>query len=355
MGISNLAVVLHSSIPEGASKDEQDVLRQASAVAASLSRLGYEAVQMPFSLDGPLDGDALNHLTDSRLADELLSLRPRLVFNLVETVGSSGMWSYLAPALLERLGIAYTGSPPGAIFLSTHKIAAKMLLRRKGIATPGWVTVEGQDQFREGRYIVKALYEDASVGMGQQSVVRFELRDDVVSHLMRVSRETGIEHFAEEYIDGREFSIALIGDSRQPRVLAPAETRFHGYLEANKHRIVDYSAKWETGSFEYQNTRTVHRFSPEDSALLREMTGIARACWAHFGLGGYARVDFRVDEAGTPWVLEINANPCITPEDSGYINAASVSALTFDDVVRQIASEALDEGTQPVAEGRIVL
>jgi D-alanine-D-alanine ligase len=150
------------------------------------------------------------------------------VFNLVETVGSTGMWSYLAPALLERLGLSYTGSPPGAIFLTTHKVAAKMLLRRQGVSTPGWVTFDNQDQFREGRYIVKALYEDASVGMDQQSVVRFCRLDEIAPHLERVRRETGIEHFAEEYIDGREFSIALIGEGGGPRALAPAEMRFHG-------------------------------------------------------------------------------------------------------------------------------
>ncbi len=353
MGNSFVAVVLHSSLPEGAPKDEMDVLQQASAVSLALSRMGYEVLEMPFSLDGiPLDGDVLQRLSKGRLAAALRAARPRLVFNLVETVCSTGMWCYLAPALLARLGLRYTGSSPGAIFLTTHKIAAKLLMSRLGIATPPWVTAARQDQYREGdTYIVKALYEDASVGIGQSSVVRFSGRDEVAPHLMRVLDQTGFEHFAEGYIDGREFSIAIMGDGGRPQILAPAEMRFHGFGEMSKHRIVDYSAKWEADSFEYRNTCAVHRFPPEDAALVAQMRLIASKCWEKFGLGGYARVDFRVDAAGKPWVLEINCNPCITPGESGFLSAAGVSGLTFDDVVRRIASEALEEDEQALAEG----
>ena len=358
MGNSCVAVVLHSSLPEGAPKDEMDVLQQASSVSLALSRMGYEVLEMPFSMDEiPLDGDVLRRLTQGRLAGALRAARPRLVFNLVETVRSTGMWSYLAPALLERMGLSYTGSSPGAIFLTTHKIAAKLLLCRLGIATPPWVTIDRQDQYREGgTYIVKALYEDASVGIGQSSVVRFSGRDGIAPHLTRVSEETGLEHFAEEYIDGREFSVAMLGDGGQPRILAPAEMRFHGFGEMRKHRIVDYIAKWEVESFEYQNTRAVHRFPPEDFRLIARMRAIAGECWEKFGLGGYARVDFRVDGAGVPWVLEINCNPCITPGESGFLSAAGVSGLTFDDVVRSIAAEALDEGGEhPLRKGSDIL
>jgi D-alanine-D-alanine ligase len=220
-------------------------------------------------------------------------------------------------------------------------------MRRSGIATPAWMTADRQDQYQEGdTYIVKALYEDASVGMGQASVVRFAGREQISPHLKRISEETGFEHFAEGYIDGREFSIALLGDGGQPQILAPSEICFCGYGEMRKHRIVDYSAKWEEDSFEFQNTCSVHRFGPEDGALISRMRAIACDCWAQFGLDGYARVDFRVDEAGVPWVLEINCNPCITPGESGFLSAAGVSGLTFDDVVYRIASDALERAEE---------
>ena len=349
-----VAVVLHTSVPDDAPVDEQDALEQARAVSASLGRLGYEAVTMAFAAEAPEPGgDALRSLMAGRIADALKKARPRFVFNLVETVSASGAWSCLAPALLTRLGLPYTGSPPGAVFLTTHKIAAKMLLRKSGIATPPWVSVENPDSFAEGRYILKPLYEDASVGMDQSSVGWFLAPAQLAERLRAASESGGCAHFAERYVEGREFSVALIGDGGRPRILPPSEIRFYGYEALGRHRIVDYRAKWDVDSFEYRNTRAVHRFSERDDALLSQLRAISEACWTLFGLRGYARVDFRVDESGSPWVLEVNCNPCITPGASGFLSAARVGGLSFDDVVRLIAEEALADPDEEPAMERI--
>lgn len=353
MTAPDVAAVLYSSLPDGAAADDLDGLLQADAVAAALRRMGYDVREIPFDLGAAPPGrGAKERLAEAPVARALRAAAPCVVFNLVETVFGTGRWSYLAPALLERLGLACTGSSAGVIFLTTHKIAAKLAMRRLGIPTPPWATGTRTDQFRAGeRYIVKALYEDASVGIGPNSVVRFSDAGQLAPYLGSRLEETGREHFAEQYIDGREFSIALLGDGGEPQILAPAEMRFRGYEEKNRPRIVDYRAKWETGSFEYTNTFSVHRFAPEDGALIAEMRAISLACWARLGLRGYARVDFRVDPSGRPWVLEINCNPCITPGGSGFLAAAAESGLGFDEVVRRIVAEALDEGAPPCAEG----
>jgi D-alanine-D-alanine ligase len=78
---------------------------------------------------------------------------------------------------------------------------------------------------------------------------------------------------------------------------------------------------------------------PEDDGLVKTLVSISRECWTTFELRGYARVDFRVDGAGRPWVLEINTNPCISP-DAGFMAAADRAGLTIEDVVRRILSEA---------------
>ncbi len=349
-----VAVVLHTSVSDGAPRDELDALDQARAVSAALNRLGYEAVEMPFSVDLPAPGgDALRRLAESPLAGALRKARPNLVFNLVETVAASGAWSCLAPALLNRMGYTCTGSPAGAIFLTTHKVAAKMLLRKCGIPTPAWVTPDNSGAFTEGRYIVKPLFEDASVGVDQSSVDWFSSPEQLKARLMSASGTFGCPHFAERYIDGREFSVAMISEGGLPRILPPSEIRFYGFQARGRHRIVDYRAKWDTDSFEYRNTRSVHRFSLKDRALIAQLCDIAAACWARFDLRGYARVDFRVDESGMPWVLEVNCNPCITPGASGFLSAARIGGLSFDDVVRLIVDDALTEPEDEPAMERI--
>jgi D-alanine-D-alanine ligase len=91
-------------------------------------------------------------------------------------------------------------------------------------------------------------------------------------------------------------------------------------------------------SFEYRNTIRHFVFSKKDDQLLTELSAITLKCWKVFNLHGYARVDFRVDEDGKPWVLEINANPCISP-DSGFVAAAGQAGLNFETVVRHIIND----------------
>jgi len=148
----------------------------------------------------------------------------------------------------------------------------------------------------------------------------------------------GGECFAERYIEGREFNLSLLASAGKPEVLPPAEIRFEGY-PPNKRKIVDYRAKWDETSFEYIHTSRCFHFAPKDGPLLQKMIGIAKKCWDLFGLRGYARVDFRADEAGKPWVLEINANPCISP-DAGFVAAAMQGGLGMGEIVARIISAA---------------
>jgi D-alanine-D-alanine ligase len=107
----------------------------------------------------------------------------------------------------------------------------------------------------------------------------------------------------------------------------------------DKPRIVDYSAKWDEDSFEYRNTVRSFEREPGDGPLIARIGERVKACWRLFGLSGYARVDFRVDSAGTPFVLEINANPCISP-DGGLVAAAARAELGLVDLVARIVADA---------------
>jgi D-alanine-D-alanine ligase len=119
--------------------------------------------------------------------------------------------------------------------------------------------------------------------------------------------------------------------------LPVAEIRFDAF-PADKPRIVGYAAKWDLESFEYRNTPRSFTVEPELAERLRR---IALDCWALFRLDGYARVDFRVDESGRPWVLEVNANPCLSP-DAGFAAALAEAGLGYEAAVERLIDDALE-------------
>jgi D-alanine-D-alanine ligase len=123
-----------------------------------------------------------------------------------------------------------------------------------------------------------------------------------------------------------------------PEVLPAAEILFKGF-SPEKPRIVGSAAKWDEHSFEYHATVRSFELRAEDGELAERLRRPAVACWRALGLRGYARVDFRVDEEGQPWILEANANPCLSP-DAGFAAAAAHGGLSFDDVIERILKAA---------------
>ena len=121
-------------------------------------------------------------------------------------------------------------------------------------------------------------------------------------------------------------------------LLPPAEIVFDGF-PPGKPRIVGYAAKWDASSFEYTHTPRRFDLPAADGPLVAELEGLARRAWSLFGLSGYARVDFRVDAGGRPWMLELNANPCLS-EDAGFAAAAARTNLELRDVLERILAAA---------------
>jgi D-alanine-D-alanine ligase len=140
------------------------------------------------------------------------------------------------------------------------------------------------------------------------------------------------------FIEGREFNLTVLGGAGGPRVLPPAEIDFGAFPDGKPH-IVGYRAKWDAGSFEFHHTPRRFDFPQEDGGLLDHLTMLALRAWDEFGLRGYARVDFRVDRAGQPWILEVNANPCLAP-DAGLAAAVQHSGIGYDRAIQWIVEDA---------------
>lgn len=279
--------------------------------------------------------------------------QPDIVFNLVESLGGTDQLMPLATLLLESMQLPFTGASTLAMLKTTQKLEAKRHLLMFGLPTPAWMT--DQDSGWQGlrnpdaiptTAIIKAVAEHASLGMNDDSVVRLadlrvggkSVEAGLANLIARKAAELGTPHFAEDYIDGREFNLSVLATDLGPSVLPSAEIEFTDF-PADKPKIVGHDAKWNEHTAEYMNTPRRFTFTHGDQPLLDELQSLAKGAGKCFACG-VMRVDFRVDADGQPWILEINANPCLSP-DAGFAAAVAQAGLTFDTVVSRILHDAL--------------
>lgn len=326
-GAALSVLVLHEQVGADGRADELDTLLQAGQVAAALREAGHCVAVSQAGLD-----------MDATLA-AIERSRPDCIFNLVESLGGDGRLIHLVPALLGTAGIPFTGSTGDAIYLSSQKQLAKRWMRMHGIPTPASATAHDAGALNGCRWIVKSLWEHASFGMDDGCVV--EGGDAALARIDACGRRYGGDWFAEQYIEGREFNISVLETADGPRVLPLAEIGFDAF-PPGKPRIVGYAAKWDPEAPEYGATPRIFPDLPD--SLGKSLERLALQCWDSFGLSGYARVDVRLDERGDPWVLEINANPCLSG-DAGFAAAAARAGVAYDQLIQTVVDAALHNGT----------
>lgn len=336
--------IVHNAISPRARADEQDVLVQVAVVRTALTELRADCEVIPVDLN-------LNFVV-KRLRES----RPDVVFNLVESLGDSDRLAPSAAAVLEVCGFSITGSSSTALWLSNHKTLAKERMRSAGLPTPVWHDLESLTPDAKiatrMRFILKPITEHASLGMDDGALVQPADAEQLRHMLQQHSEKIGHLCFAEQFIVGREFNLSLLAQpshsqSTDCQVLPIAEIDFSAY-PAGKPRIVDYQAKWDPQSFEFQNTPRRFLDSGCEQALSQHLAALARRCWSLFQLGGYARVDFRVDESGQPWILEVNTNPCLSP-DAGFAAAIQQADISFTAAVQRILADAVASKSPPLA------
>jgi D-alanine-D-alanine ligase len=322
-------VILHSDISPDAAEDELDCLQQAETIAQALRVLGYKPFLLPFGLD-------LN-----QTIIKLKSLKPLAVFNIVETLDSMGSLIYFAPAILDTLRIPYTGCGTQAVFQTSNKLLAKKIMRHADISTPDWIEHDGFCSQKDNAktYLIKSSWEHASIGLDKNSIIGYTSKAKILKEMSHRKEKLGGSCYAEAYIDGREFNVALICGKNGVNVLPIAEMFFQDYAPS-KLKIVDYKAKWDADSFEYNNTIRKFDFPEKDANLISSLREIALRCWDLFSLRGYARVDFRVDNTDKPWVLEINSNPCLSP-DAGFAAALQQAKIKYHEAIGFIIDNAM--------------
>ena len=311
-------LVLHDVVPDDAPPDQVDALIQARSFREVLEGDGHTVEVQTFRNDPA----------------PILEFAPDLAVNLVESVEGDGKLLHVAPALLEALGIPFTGSSAAAMVVTTHKRLSKRTLAAFGVPVP-------EDWPRGGpTYIVKSLYEHASIGLDDSCVVP---ADQVEAAMARLAPRMGREVVAETFVDGRELNVSMLETLDGVVVMPIAEIAFA--MPTGRKRIVGYEAKWIEGSVGWNGTPRTFDVRGID---LTEIEALCRRCWDVLGLRGYVRVDLRIpaDADGTvtgpPVVLEINANPCVAP-DSGFVAALEQAGWSLADAVRAIVAAAMRE------------
>ncbi len=320
-------LIVHDRLDDEAGADALDVLSQVALVRGALDGLGHQSEVFVCDLDL------------EPLVVRLAEWQPEVVFNLVESLGGQERLIHLVPSLLEALDVPFTGSKAEAILASTNKARSKQTLAQACLPVPRGVRLSDLDRSEPGSgpFIVKSIWCHGSVGLDDGAVVDDPGRLREV--LSRMEAITGGPCLAEAFLPGREFNVALLETADGLRVLPPAEIRFDRF-PAGKPRLVGHAAKWDEGSFEYDNTPRSFDFEPQDEALLDRLGELATAAWRTLGTGGYARVDFRLDEAGDPVILELNVNPCLSA-DAGYAAALERAGIGVEEAVRSILDAAL--------------
>jgi D-alanine-D-alanine ligase len=295
-------------------------------------------------LDGALAG--LGHEVDRLPVDRavapvvsrLENFAPDLVFNLVESFGGKSALESSVAALLNLLGLRYTGSSPGGLVIADDKSLTKKVLGFHGIQTPQFATLYrgAVDWAGDLKFpvIVKPPQEDASIGITSSSVVHGI--KDLFGRIDELQSEYQSPVLVEQFIEGREFYVGLLGNVNV-EALPIIELDFSKF-PADKPRIASWEAKWgEDGSGSGEEFAGTQSIFPEklDEELASRMQQVARDCFQALRLRDYARIDLRVTDAGEIYVIEVNPN-CYLEKESEFARAAKKSGLEYDALIARI-------------------
>ncbi|MBL8858594.1 MAG: ATP-grasp domain-containing protein [Planctomycetes bacterium] len=280
------------------------------------------------------------------LIDGLTKPKPDLVFNLFENFGKVRLGAVCVVGLLDLLEVPYVGGGPGEFFLQQDKGITKKLLAFEGVPFPKFAvfTRESNAQQAAGLrmpLIVKPLSMDASIGISPTSIVSNE--KDLMKRVAMIHDKVKDDALVEEFIDGREFNVAVIGNLH-PIALPPMEIDFSG-LPERAARILDSRAKWDEDSVRFKGTRAVLADIPTDLKLRLEE--IALAAFRALHVRDYGRVDLRVDADGNPYVIEVNAS-CYLEQTSEFATAAAAGGIPYQALILRLVDGAVERlGLKP--------
>jgi len=321
-------VLVHSTLVppdslEGKTEKEIEEWRTEYDVISHLKSAGHEVRPLGIS-------DSL-----SELRSAISDWKPEIVFNLLEEFDGIVTYDQHVVAYLELMRQPYTGCNPRGMLLSRDKVLCKQLLSYHRIPTPQFLLVPRGKKISvpkkfEFPMFVKSATEDASLGIAHASVVTDlkQLRERVVF----MHEQTNSDALIEEYIEGRELYVGVLGNDRLT-VLPVWEMTF-GSLPENLPAIATRKVKWDRRYQQKYGITTAAAENLPDGTMAR-LEKLSKRIYRALHLTGYARMDFRLRADGELYVLEANANPNLA-EGEDLAQSASKAGIGYDDLLHKI-------------------
>jgi len=308
---------------EGRSEREIAAWRKEYDVCAGLRELGHEVLVLGVSHDM------------EPIRQHVEGYRPQVVFHLLMEFQDVAAYQAHVTSYLELLRVPYAGCNPRGLLLARDKALSKMLFRVHRIPTPAFVVFPRERAVRVPKKldyprIVKAVNEEASLGIAQASIVHDEekLRERVAF----VHRRVGTDAIAEQYVPGRELTISVLGNDRLTTF--PVWEMFFENLPEGSEPIATARVKWD---LEYQRRVGIDTGPARDLApeVATEVARIAKRTYRALGLSGYARIDLRLTDAGRLFVIEANPNPDLT-RDEDFALSAEAAGIDYPALLQRI-------------------
>lgn len=307
----------------GLSDAEIDEFRTEYDVLQTLRRLRHEVRVVGV-------GD---HLTELR--ETIDEWRPHVVFNLLDEFSGIISYDHYVVAYLELIRQRYTGCNPRGMMLSRDKVLTKRVLATHRVATPEFRLFPFGRKFREPRRLefplfVKSATEDASLGISQASLV--EDMKSLRERVQFIHEQVQSDALVEEYIDGREIYVGVLGNSRL--VTLPSWEMDFGTLAEAQARIATRKVKWDR---KYQAKHGIRTGRAQDltDEQREQLSRLAKRTYRALYMSGFARMDFRLTSDGRIYLLEANANPNLSRGED-LADSAKAAGMSYTALISRI-------------------
>jgi len=320
-----MRITVLTYVEEEGGRDLDPVVRQ---VAAVLRRKKHQVTTLA------VHGDV------KKLIAGLSRRKPDLIFNLLEEFGEDPAGNISIVGLLDLLGYRYTGCGPGEFYLGQDKALAKKLLAFDQILYPKYAVFSTSEDFETGGNMrmplfVKPVSQDASIGIGRKSLVTNTT--ELLERVAGIHKECGDAALAEEYIEGREFYVGVLGN-QDPQALPPIEADFSG-LPEGAPKVYDREAKWGEDTAETERVTTAIADLPDEQRARLQKASLD--AYRALRVRDYGRVDLRMTDTGDIYVLEVNAS-CYLEKTDEFPMAAKAAGIAYADLIQRIVELAME-------------